>query len=114
MDHFPFPPAPSNYEQHKTHICLDIFVKEMINNWHFIWEHAKAIPMQHTSLHSNTIVLLRTNKHQQHGVGVGVEGGVEENIRRKTVSLFSNLVYNEDMKADTNSLVCVEKSEPGW
>ena len=46
------------------------------------------------------------------GVGVGVEGEVEENIRRKTF----HLVYNGDMKADTNSLVglCVEQSELGW
>ena len=35
------------------------------------------------------------------GVGIWVEGGVEENIRRKT--LFIHLVYNGDMKADTNS-----------
>ena len=63
-------------------------------------------------MHSNTIVgvLLCTKKKKKKGM----ERGVEENISRKTVSLFSHLVYNGDMKADTNSLVCVEKSELGW
>ena len=48
------------------------------------------------------------------GSRVWCQGGVEENIRRKTVSVFIHLVYNGDMKADTNYLVCVEKSELGW
>ena len=30
------------------------------------------------------------------------------------MSLFIHLVYNGDMKADTNYFVCVEKSELGW
>ncbi len=34
--------------------------------------------------------------------------------RTKSLSLFIHLVYNGDMKADGNSLACVEKSELGW
>ncbi len=30
------------------------------------------------------------------------------------MSLFIHLVYNGDMKADVNSLVCIEKGKLGW
>ena len=55
---------------------------------HFIWEQAKAIVMMciAKSYHSWSIA-----SHKQvsaAGVGIGVEGGAEVNIRRKTVSLL--------------------------